>query len=103
MEGSTRGSGGDGSKSGQVVGVTLAELDGGGSVVLGGVGDGVGLSRLEGLGHVVELDGEDGRDEGGARDDNFEETHVDCGVVGKVRLGGIRVLRWVYIKASRYG
>jgi hypothetical protein len=79
----------DGSNRLEVGGQTLAE-DKGSWLVLGRVGEGVGLASLDTVGVGVDGDGEDGGDEGSARNDNLEETHVDvCGVgVGGSGGGG---------------
>jgi hypothetical protein len=69
----------------EVGGQALAE-DKGGWLVLGGVGDGVALASLDtGSGVGVDGDGEGRGDEGSARNDNLEETHVDVLVGLRVR------------------
>jgi hypothetical protein len=69
----------NGSNGLEVGGQTLAE-EKGSWLVLGRVGEGVGLASLDTAGGVgVDGDGEDGGDEGSARNDNLEETHVDVG------------------------
>lgn len=56
---------------------TLAE-DKGSWLILGRVGDLVGLSSNDTAGWVgIDGDGEGRRDEGSARNDDLEETHVD--------------------------
>ena len=60
----------------EVAGGALAE-DEGGRGVLGGVGDGVALAGLNTRGRVgVDGDSKGRGDEGSARNDNLEETHV---------------------------
>lgn len=62
----------------QIVGRSLTEDDLGGHLVLGGVGDGVGLASLNTRLRVV-IDGELGHgtsEEGSARKNSSEETHV---------------------------
>lgn len=68
---------GEGLEGVEVGGGSLAQDDGGGSI-LGRVGQGDGLASLDRLGPRVELDGESGGDEGSARENDLEETHVDC-------------------------
>lgn len=65
---------GQGLEGGEVGRLSLAEDDGGGSI-LGGVGDGDGLASLDALGPGVELDGESSGDKGSARKNDLEETH----------------------------
>lgn len=58
--------------------LSLAEDEGGGSVVRRGVGDGVGLASNNTLGReVVDLEGSDGGSEGRGGKDGLEEAHVD--------------------------
>jgi hypothetical protein len=67
----------DGANGLEVGGKTLAK-DKGCWLVLGGVGDGVALASLNTASGVgVDGDGEGRGDEGSARNDNLEETHVD--------------------------
>jgi hypothetical protein len=66
----------DGRDGLEVGGRALAENKGG-WLVLGGVGDGVALASLDTSGGVgVNGDGKGRGDEGSARNDNLEETHV---------------------------
>ena len=59
------------------LGVSAAE-DEGRWLVLGRVGDGVGLASLNTTSGVsVDCDGEGSRDEGSARNNDVEETHVN--------------------------
>lgn len=70
---------------------TPAEDEGGRGLVLGGVGDGVGLASYNTAGWVVvDLNREGSGEEGSARKNDLEETHVD-GVVSVV------VIRYVLI------
>lgn len=55
---------------------TLAEYEGGRGVVLGRVGDGVGLTSLDRAGPGVELNGQGRSDKGSARDNKVKEAHV---------------------------
>ena len=65
----------------EIGGETLAEDEGSG-LVLGGVCDGVALASLNTASWVgVDGDGEGRGDEGSARNDNLEETHVDSSVL----------------------
>lgn len=66
---------GQGVEGVQVIGGTLTEDDGGGGI-LGGVGESDGLASLDRLGPAVELDSQGGRDEGSARENKSEETHL---------------------------
>lgn len=75
LERTTGRSGGQGVEGVEVARGTLAEDDGG-SGILGGVGESDGLAGLDRLGPGVELNGESGRDEGSARQNKLEETHV---------------------------
>lgn len=61
----------------QVAGRTLAEDEGGGGVVLGGVGDGVGLASNDAGREGVDSQSGSSSDEGSAREDSLEETHID--------------------------
>jgi hypothetical protein len=68
---------------------TLAEDEGGGDIRGRGVGDGVRLASLDtSSGELVDLEGEGSGDEGSARGDDLEETHVWVGVWGLL-------IRWV--------
>ena len=79
-EGSASGSA-DGGNSLKVGGGTLAKDEGGWGLILGRVGDSVGLSSYDTAGGViVDLDGEGSGDEGSARNKDLEETHVDDSV-----------------------
>jgi hypothetical protein len=78
-EGRHTGQGADGAEVGRD---TLAENEGGGDVRGRGVGDGVGLASLDtSSGELVDLEGEGSGDEGSARGDDLEETHVWVGGV----------------------
>lgn len=68
----------------QVTRVSLAEDEGGRGVVLGRVGNGVGLAGNDTAGReLVDLKSEGSSDEGCTGDDSLEETHVD----GRVGFG----------------
>lgn len=70
----------------EIGGKTAAE-DEGRRHVLGRVGDGVGLSSLNTTGGVGVDGGREGtREEGSARNNNLEETHVDASSVEIRRL-----------------
>jgi hypothetical protein len=84
-QGRHTGQGADGAEVGRD---TLAENEGGGDVRGRGVGDGVGLASLDtSSGELVDLEGEGSGDEGSARGDDLEETHV--------WVGGGLLIRWV--------
>ena len=84
----------DGLESVKVARRTLTKDEGGRGVVLGGVGDSVGLASNDTLGWVVvDLKGEGSSNDGSARKDGLEETHVD-GSVGL--LGVLEVCTDVY-------
>lgn len=69
---------GQGANGLEISGETLAEDEGGGGVVRGGVGDGVGLTGLNTTrGVLVDLKGESSCDESSAGSDHLEETHLD--------------------------
>lgn len=70
----------DGGNGLEVSGKALAEDEGRGGI-LGGVGDGVALASLDRRRVGVDGDGEGRGDEGSARNDNLEETHVDSSVL----------------------
>jgi hypothetical protein len=55
----------------------LAEEEGGGSVIIRGVGDSVALADLDLAGESVDLDGEGSSNKGRAGDNALEETHLD--------------------------
>lgn len=87
-EGATSGSA-NFTNSVEVGGDTTAEDEGGWGLVLGGVGDGVGLACLDTAGRIgVDGQGHGGRDKGSARDDDLEETHINGSG------GVVVVIRW---------
>ena len=67
----------------EVSGLSLAEDEGGGGVVRGGVGNGVGLASNNTLSReVVDLEGSDGGSEGRGGKDGLEEAHGDGSWIG---------------------
>lgn len=94
-EGSASGSA-NGSDGVESLGVTPAKDEGGWGLILGGVCDGVGLASLDTRGRVVvDLNSPGSRDEGSARKEDLEETHVG----GSMKV----VIRYVLLRGYTTG